>query len=160
MAKAIHMMVQGAGRGEERRVLTKAHFGLEVADRVDFADFTLIYMKNAEADFEVELTVNKGKDRALRPRQRVRAYRLRRRQPRGGAGADRGPRVFAQRYQTDDCTTVSLSAASSSSRTRTAARSRFWRRAAGSGEGRQAPQVSSRKGRSLIRDPGRSALRS
>jgi lactoylglutathione lyase len=36
-------------------------FGLAVADRVDFPDFTLIYMRNPEADFEVELTVNKGR---------------------------------------------------------------------------------------------------
>ena len=36
-------------------------FGLAVADRIDFETFTLVYMKNAEADFEVELTVNKGR---------------------------------------------------------------------------------------------------
>ncbi len=35
-------------------------FGLEVADRFDFDGFTLVYLRNAEADFEVELTVNKG----------------------------------------------------------------------------------------------------
>jgi lactoylglutathione lyase len=39
---------------------TKA-FGLDVADRFDFDSFTLIYLRNAEADFEVELTVNKGR---------------------------------------------------------------------------------------------------
>lgn len=36
-------------------------FGLEVADRVDFDTFTLIYMSNAESTFELELTVNKGR---------------------------------------------------------------------------------------------------
>lgn len=36
-------------------------FGLAVADRIDFESFTLLYLKNAEADFEVELTVNKGR---------------------------------------------------------------------------------------------------
>jgi lactoylglutathione lyase len=36
-------------------------FGLEVADRIDFESFTLVYLRNAEADFEVELTVNKGR---------------------------------------------------------------------------------------------------
>jgi lactoylglutathione lyase len=35
--------------------------GLSIADRVDFPDFTLIYLRNPEADFEVELTVNKGR---------------------------------------------------------------------------------------------------
>lgn len=60
MAKAIHMMVRVLD--EARSVaFYKGAFGLEISDRVDFADFTLIYMKNAEADFEVELTVNKGR---------------------------------------------------------------------------------------------------
>lgn len=36
-------------------------FGLSIADRLDFESFTLIYLRNAEADFEVELTVNKGR---------------------------------------------------------------------------------------------------
>jgi lactoylglutathione lyase len=36
-------------------------FGLEVADRLDFPDFTLIYLSNREAAFELELTVNKGR---------------------------------------------------------------------------------------------------
>ena len=34
--------------------------GLEIADRFDFDGFSLIYLRNAEADFEVELTVNRG----------------------------------------------------------------------------------------------------
>lgn len=36
-------------------------FGLEVADRLDFDTFTLVYMSNAESPFEVELTINKGR---------------------------------------------------------------------------------------------------
>ena len=36
-------------------------FGLKVADRLDFPDFTLVYLSNAETGFEVELTVNKGR---------------------------------------------------------------------------------------------------
>ena len=60
MAKAIHMMVRVLDEAKSV-AFYKGAFGLEVADRVDFADFTLIYMKNAEADFEVELTVNKGR---------------------------------------------------------------------------------------------------
>lgn len=35
-------------------------FGLKVADRLDFPDFTLIYLSNPETEFELELTVNKG----------------------------------------------------------------------------------------------------
>lgn len=33
-------------------------FGLTQADRFDFDDFTLVYLRNAEADFEIELTWN------------------------------------------------------------------------------------------------------
>jgi lactoylglutathione lyase len=36
-------------------------FGLKIAERADFPDFSLIYLKNPENDFEVELTVNKGR---------------------------------------------------------------------------------------------------
>jgi len=60
MAKAIHMMVRVLD--EARSVaFYKGAFGLDIADRVDFPDFTLLYLRNPEADFEVELTVNKGR---------------------------------------------------------------------------------------------------
>ena len=60
MAKAIHMMVRV--RDETRSVdFYRQAFGLEVADRFDFDDFTLVYLRNPEADFEIELTVNKGR---------------------------------------------------------------------------------------------------
>lgn len=60
MAKAIHMMVRVLD--EERSVqFYRTAFGLEIADRFDFDSFTLVYLRNAEADFEVELTVNKGR---------------------------------------------------------------------------------------------------
>nr|WP_210289669.1 VOC family protein [Chelatococcus caeni] len=36
-------------------------FGLKIADRFVFDGFTLVYLRNAEADFEVELTVNHGR---------------------------------------------------------------------------------------------------
>lgn len=36
-------------------------FGLDIAQRLDFETFTLIYLSNADAPFEVELTVNKGR---------------------------------------------------------------------------------------------------
>ena len=39
-------------------------FGLSVKDRYDFDDFTLVYLKNAENDFEVELTINHGRTEA------------------------------------------------------------------------------------------------
>ena len=60
MAKVIHMMVRVL---EEARSLAfyKKAFGLDVADRLDFPDFTLVYLSNAESPFEVELTINKGR---------------------------------------------------------------------------------------------------
>jgi lactoylglutathione lyase len=47
---------------EDRSVaFYSAAFGLSVADRLDFPDFTLVYMSNSETGFEVELTINKGR---------------------------------------------------------------------------------------------------
>ncbi len=60
MAKAVHTMVRVLDEGRSVDFYGKA-FGLAVADRIDFETFTLIYMRNPEADFEVELTVNKGR---------------------------------------------------------------------------------------------------
>ena len=63
MAKAIHMMIRVLD--EQRSVdFYRTAFGLEVADRFDFDGFTLVYLCNAEADFEVELTVNKDRTEA------------------------------------------------------------------------------------------------
>jgi lactoylglutathione lyase len=39
----------------------KKAFGLAVADRLEFATFTLVYLSNAESAFEVELTINKDR---------------------------------------------------------------------------------------------------
>jgi len=39
-------------------------FGLDIAERLDFDTFTLIYLSNAESEFELELTVNKGREEA------------------------------------------------------------------------------------------------
>ena len=60
MAKPIHVMVRVLDETKSVGFYEKA-FGLTVADRFDFDDFTLVYLRNPEADFEVELTVNKGR---------------------------------------------------------------------------------------------------
>ena len=60
MAKAIHMMVRVLDMDRSVDFYKKA-FDLDVADRFDFDDFTLVYLRNGESDFEVELTVNKGR---------------------------------------------------------------------------------------------------
>jgi lactoylglutathione lyase len=60
LAKAIHMMIRVL---EEQRSVRfyKQAFGLDIADRFDFDGFTLVYLRNADADFEVELTINHGR---------------------------------------------------------------------------------------------------
>ena len=60
MAKAIHSMVRV--RDEDRSLeFYRNAFGLEVLDRLDSTDVSLIYLSNPETEFEVELTVNKGR---------------------------------------------------------------------------------------------------
>lgn len=63
MAKAVHMMVRVLEEARSLDFYGRA-FGLAVADRVDFDTFTLIYLRNDENDFEVELTVNKDRTEA------------------------------------------------------------------------------------------------
>jgi lactoylglutathione lyase len=60
MAKAIHMMVRVLDEARSLAFYKKA-FGLDVADRLDFPDFTLAYLSNPESPFEVELTINKDR---------------------------------------------------------------------------------------------------
>lgn len=61
MAKAIHSMIRVLDLDRSTSFYREA-FGLEEADRVDFDDFTLVYLSNDESDFEVELTLNKGQE--------------------------------------------------------------------------------------------------
>ncbi|PSJ64317.1 VOC family protein [Kumtagia ephedrae] len=60
MAKAKHSMIRVLDEPRSVGFYQKA-FGLEIADRLDFDSFTLVYLSNREADFEVELTINKGR---------------------------------------------------------------------------------------------------
>lgn len=59
MAKAIHSMVRVLDEGKSVDFYRSA-FDLDVADRFEFDGFTLVYLKNDENDFEIELTVNHG----------------------------------------------------------------------------------------------------
>ena len=57
MAKAIHTMIRV--RDEHRAIdFYRRAFALEIADRFAFDGFTLVYLSNREADFELELTIN------------------------------------------------------------------------------------------------------
>jgi lactoylglutathione lyase len=60
MAKAIHSMIRVLDEARSLAFYEKA-FGLKIADRLDFPEFTLVYLSNAESPFELELTVNKGR---------------------------------------------------------------------------------------------------
>ncbi len=60
MAKAIHSMIRVLD--EKKSVdFYRTAFALEIAERLDFDTFTLIYLANAESEFELELTVNKDR---------------------------------------------------------------------------------------------------
>ena len=59
MARMIHSMIRVQDEDRSVAFYDKA-FGLKIADRLDFEDFTLIYLSNDETGFELELTVNKG----------------------------------------------------------------------------------------------------
>ena len=61
MAKAIHTMVRVLDLDRSIDFYRTA-FGLEVADHFDFDGFALVYLRNAENDFEIELTLNKGRE--------------------------------------------------------------------------------------------------
>ncbi len=59
MAKAIHTMIRVLDLDRSISFYDQA-FGLQEVDRFDFDDFTLVYLRNDESGFEVELTLNKG----------------------------------------------------------------------------------------------------
>src|SRR5438105_15559045 len=60
MAKAVHTMLRVLDEVRSADFYRRA-FGLEIADRFPFDDFTLIYLRGRESDFELELTVNQGR---------------------------------------------------------------------------------------------------
>lgn len=60
MTKMIHSMIRVLDEDRSRRFYETA-FGLTLADRLDFDDFTLVYLSNAETGFELELTINKSR---------------------------------------------------------------------------------------------------
>ncbi|KAB2542320.1 lactoylglutathione lyase [Salipiger aestuarii] len=60
MAKMIHSMIRVLDEARSVAFYETA-FGLKIADRMDFDEFTLVYMSNPEAAFELELTINKDR---------------------------------------------------------------------------------------------------
>jgi len=60
MAKAIHMMIRVLDL-DRSIAFYRTALGLEPTTTLDFETFTLVYLRNPEADFEIELTLNKGR---------------------------------------------------------------------------------------------------
>ena len=60
MSKVIHVMIRVLDEGRSVDFYRRA-FGFGVADRFAFEGFTLVYLRDAESNFEVELTVNRGR---------------------------------------------------------------------------------------------------
>ncbi len=60
MAKPIHSNIRVL---DEQRSIAfyQQAFGLHVVDRVPFDDFTLVFLRDPESEFELELTVNHGR---------------------------------------------------------------------------------------------------
>ena len=61
MAKAIHTMIRVLDLDASMDFYRRA-FGLDLAQRFDFDDFTLAYLRNDESEFEIELTWNHGQE--------------------------------------------------------------------------------------------------
>jgi lactoylglutathione lyase len=63
VAKIIHAMIRVLELNRSLEFYRDA-FGLEVSQKLDFPDFALVYLRNPENDFEIELTLNKGRTEA------------------------------------------------------------------------------------------------
>ena len=61
MARMIHTMIRVTDEARSIAFYETA-LGLRVKDRLDFDEFTLIYMTGEDNGFELELTVNKGRE--------------------------------------------------------------------------------------------------
>jgi lactoylglutathione lyase len=59
MAKVIHSMIRVLDLERSMKFYADV-LGLHEAHRLDFPDFALVYLRNAENDMEIELTLNKG----------------------------------------------------------------------------------------------------
>lgn len=60
MAKVIHTMIRVLDLDKSMKFYAEV-LGMTEAHRLDFPDFALVYLRNAENDVEIELTLNKGR---------------------------------------------------------------------------------------------------
>ena len=63
MSKVIHTMIRVLDLDRSMRFYGDV-LAMREAHRLDFPDFALVYLRNADNDFEIELTLNKGRDEA------------------------------------------------------------------------------------------------
>jgi lactoylglutathione lyase len=61
MAKVIHSMIRVLELERSLKFYADV-LSLREAHRLDFPDFALVYLRNDDNDFEIELTLNKGRD--------------------------------------------------------------------------------------------------
>lgn len=61
MVKFIHTMIRVLELDRSIRFYDDT-FGFKESHRLDFADFTLVYLREPNSGFEVELTLNKGEE--------------------------------------------------------------------------------------------------
>ena len=61
MAKLIHTMIRVKDLDASLRFYDEV-FNLKPSHRLDFPDFSLVYLRNEETDAEIELTWNKGRE--------------------------------------------------------------------------------------------------
>jgi len=62
MAKFIHTMIR-VYELERSIKFYEESFGFKESHRLDFSDFTLLYMRDPESGFELEFTLNKDQDK-------------------------------------------------------------------------------------------------
>jgi len=60
MSKVIHTMIRVLDLDRSKHFYREV-LGMEESHGLDFPDFALSYLRNAENDFEIELTLNKGR---------------------------------------------------------------------------------------------------
>jgi len=63
MAKVIHSMIRVLELERSLRFYADV-LDLHEAHRLDFPEFALVYLRNDDNDFEIELTLNKGREEA------------------------------------------------------------------------------------------------
>ena len=61
LVKIIHTMIRVHDLERSLKFYADA-LGLSVSHRLDFPDFSLVYLRNEQNDFEIELTWNKGRE--------------------------------------------------------------------------------------------------